>query len=362
MKRFLAVVAGVLLLLAAYLMLWPVPIDPVSWQAPEDQGYVDPYARNDLLRPATAIDLGEFEGPEDATLGFDGLIYATTYDGTVVQVRNRGVTAFAKLEGRALGIETDIDGSFVVANAYVGLQRVATDGSVTTILDSVDGEPLVAANSLGIAPDGKIYFSQSSSKFGTAEFRGSYEASLLDILEHGGHGSVFAYDPETNTATKIMDDLNYANGVAVSEDGDFLIVSETGHYRLLKHWLQGERAGETEVLLENLPGFPDNVKNGQNGRFWIGFAAPRNKLVDDLSDNPELRRMIQRLPAAVRPKAEPLSHVIAFDGDGNVLMNMHDPSHRFPTLTGVVETRDALYLTTLFGNSLPRLSKGDIGR
>lgn len=362
MKRFLAVTAGVLLLLAAYLVFWPVPVDPVSWDAPKDRGYVDPYASNDLLRPATAIDLGEYEGPEDATLGLDGRIYATTYDGTVLQIRNRGVTAFAQLEGRALGIETDHDGSFIVANAYVGLQRVTTDGTVTTILDNVDGEPLVAANSLGIAPDGKIYFSQSSSKFGTRKYRGSYEASLLDILEHGGHGSVFVHDPETGATIKIMDGLNYANGVAVSEDGGYLIVSETGHYRILKHWLLGERAGETEVLLENLPGFPDNVKNGLNGRFWIGFAAPRKEIIDKWSDKPELRRMIQRLPAAVRPKAEPLSHVIAIDGDGNVLMNMHDPSHRFPTLTGVVETREALYLTTLFGNSLPRLAKRDIGR
>ena len=43
-------------------------------------------------------------------------------------------------------------------------------------------------------------------------------------------------------------------------------------------------------------------------------------------------------------------------------MNMHDPAARFPTMTGVVETREALFLTTLFGNNLPRLAKRDIGR
>lgn len=362
MKRALAAITGPLLLLAAYLFLWPVPVDPVAWQAPVDRGYVDPYASNDLLRPTTAIDLGDYSGPEDATLGLDGLIYATTHDGTILQIRNRAVSEFAQVDGRPLGIETDFDGSLVTANAYVGLQRIATDGSVTTILDQVGGEPLVYANSLGIAPDGTIYFSQSSSKFGAEEFRGTYDAALLDILEHGGHGSVFAFDPQTGDTSRVMQNLNYANGVAVSEDGDYLVVAETGHYRILKHWLRGERAGETDILLDNLPGFPDNVKNGQNGRFWIGFASPRNAILDKWSDKPALRRMIQRLPAAVRPKAEPLSHVIAIDGDGNVLMNMHDPSHRFPTLTGVVETREALYLTTLFGNSLPRLAKRDIGR
>jgi hypothetical protein len=69
---------------------------------------------------------------------------------------------------------------------------------------------------------------------------------------------------------------------------------------------------------------------------------------------------MQRLPAALRPQAEPSSHVIAIDGNGVVLMNLHDPAARFPMLTGVVETRDSLYLTTLVGNQLPRLDKRDL--
>jgi hypothetical protein len=41
-------------------------------------------------------------------------------------------------------------------------------------------------------------------------------------------------------------------------------------------------------------------------------------------------------------------------------MNLHDPSARFPTLTGVLETRDSLYLTTLFGDQLPRIKKQNL--
>ncbi|MDH3554002.1 MAG: SMP-30/gluconolactonase/LRE family protein, partial [Gammaproteobacteria bacterium] len=122
---------------------------------------------------------------------------------------------------------------------------------------------------------------------------------------------------------------------------------------------QGPDAGNTEVLIDNLPAFPDNINNGMNGRFWIGMVAPRNELLDKLSDKPFLRKVTQRLPASVRPKAEPYAHVIAINGDGEVLMNMHDPAARFSTLTGVLETSDALYLTTLFGHTLPRLDKDD---
>jgi hypothetical protein len=73
-----------------------------------------------------------------------------------------------------------------------------------------------------------------------------------------------------------------------------------------------------------------------------------------------LRKIVQRLPAALRPQAEPLSHVIGINENGDVLMNLHDQRARFPTLTGVVETRSSLYLTTLFGRSLPKINKRDL--
>lgn len=351
MTGILAIVGG------SYLSLWPVPIEPIAWQAPTDLGYVAPFERNDYLKTATGIDIGVFEGPEDATAGVDGLVYATTADGTIVQVQDREVKVFVKLDGRPLGIETDADGSLVVANSHIGIQRIARDGSVKTILDTINGAPLVNANNLAIGPDGTIYFSQSSSKFGADKYDGDYGASLIDLLEHGGHGSVYALDSKTGAVRKLLGDLNYANGVAISEDGGFILVAETGHYRILKYWLAGEEQGTSEVLLENLPGFPDNIKRGTDGRFWIGFAAPRNQLLDRVSDKPFLRKMIQRLPAFARPKAVPFSHVIAINGDGEVVANLQDTDARFPTLTGVLETHDALYLTTIFGHYLPRIDK-----
>ena len=360
MRRALAISGIFLALVSAYLLLWPVPVEPVAWQAPVDRGYVDPFAPNEMLKSATGINLGDFESPEDATLGQDGRIYVTTASGSIVRIQNRGISEFVNVGGRPLGIETDHDGSLVVANAVVGLQRIERDGSVTILLHEYGQQPLENANNLGIGPNGVIYFSQTSTKFTASGFGGSYEASLLDILEHGGNGNVYAFNPASGIATRLMTNLNYANGVAVSKDGSFLLVAETSEYRILKYWLSGELQGETEVLIDNLPAFPDNIKNGLNGRFWIGFAAPRNRLIDQLSDKPFARKIIQRLPAAVRPKADPFSHVIAINGDGEVLMNLHDPAARFPTLTGVLETRDSLYLTTLFGHRLPRVKKRDL--
>jgi sugar lactone lactonase YvrE len=343
-----------------YLLAWPVPIEPVAWKAPVDRGLVDPFEPNKQLQAAVGIHLNEFAGPEDATVGVDGSVYATTESGHIVQIQNRRVSEFAFPGGRPLGIETDHDGSLVIANPYVGLQRIDRDGRVSTLLSEVGGQALVNANNLAISPDGTIYFSESSSKFDAKTYRGSFAASLLDLVEHGGNGRVFAFTPSTGNVELLIEGLNYANGVAIGADGRFLLISETGHYRVLKYWLTGDRKGSTEVLLENLPGFPDNLRTGANGRFWLGLAAPRNALIDRFSDRPILRKIVQRLPAVVRPKAVPSSHVIAFNADGEILMNLYDPDARFPTLTGVLETKRALYLTTLFGNTLPRLDKRDL--
>lgn len=360
LKQIFATIAVLIALICLYFLLWPVPVDPVSWQAPVDRGYVDPFNSNKQLQSATGIGLGDFKGPEDAALGIDSRIYVTTEDGSIIRIQERRVSKFADVGGRPLGIEAAGDGTFMVANAVLGLQQIDESGAVRTALGAIDGEALENANNLAIGPDGIVYFSQSSTKFTASAHGGSYQASLLDILEHGAHGNVYAFDPASGAVRRLMTGLNYANGVAISDDGDFLIVAETGHYRILKYWLSGELQGTTDVLIDNLPAFPDNVKSGMNGRFWIGFAAPRNKLLDDLSDNPFLRKVVQRLPADLRPQAIPFSHVIAIDGEGNVLMNLHDPSARFPTLTGVLETRDSLYLTTLFGQRLPRLNKSDL--
>jgi hypothetical protein len=55
-----------------------------------------------------------------------------------------------------------------------------------------------------------------------------YAASLLDINEHGGHGRLLVYDPQTGETTTLLDGLNFANGVAVGHDQSYILVNETG--------------------------------------------------------------------------------------------------------------------------------------
>lgn len=362
MSGKLAAGLGLAVLLAAvYLLAWPVPIDPVAWDAPEDEGLTGAFSPNEMLSFASAIDIEPHAGPEDIVFGAGGILYASVHDGRIVAIRSRrAVDVFAQTGGRPLGIDVAADGSLVVANAFLGLQRVAPDGRVDVLLDSVEGIPLRYANDVAVAADGRIYLTESSRKFGAGDAGDTLAASLLDIVEHGGHGALIEYDPRSQAARVLLAGLDFPNGVALSQDERFLVIAETGSYRILRYWLEGDRRGETEVLRDNLPGFPDNVNAGLNGRFWIGLVNPRNALLDRYSGHPFLRKILQRLPRSIRPRPVRSSHVIAIDGSGEVLMNLLDPRARYPMLTGALETRERLYFSTLTGSALPWIDKRNL--
>jgi len=361
-RRTLGVVAIAVALLVAYLFCWPVPIDPVAWEAPHNAGLVDPFEANDRLQRARLVDLGGRTGPEDIAGGPDGLIYTGTSDGNVIRfdARGTGVEVFATPGGRPLGLEFDAAGNLLVANAYLGLQRIAANGDVEMLTDSWNGRRIEYTDDVAVAANGVIYFSDASAKFGAMKTGGSYEASLMDLMEHGGHGRVFSFDPATGKTDIVVDGLNFANGVAVSDDQQFLMINETGSYRVLRHYIAGPNRGTTEVVIDNLPGFPDNINNGSAGKFWVGLVVPRNQLLDDMSGKPWLRKLVQRLPKFLRPQAALSSHVIAINADGEVLMNLQDTAARQPALTGVYESKDTLWLSSLFASQVGMLVKRDL--
>ena len=348
--------------LLAYLLLWPVAIDPVSWQAPQDQGFIGDFAANQKLAKLEIIELTDTHGPEGLA-ELNGEIYAATREGWILKYNETSgeITKMANTQGSPLGLVFDASGNLLIADAYKGLLSMAPDGSLSTLTNSMDGVPIVYADDLDVTADGKIYFSDASTKFGAQSNGGTYAASLLDVAEHGGHGRLLVYDPADQSTQLVMDGLNFANGVATAADSSFVLVNETGTYRVQKYWLTGDKAGTAEVIIDNLPGFPDNIVRGRDGRFWVGLVSPRSQELDAISGSPLLRKMVQRLPQFMQLAAESYSHVIAIDGNGNVLTSLQDPDGQHHTNTGALETDDWLYISSLHADNLARISREDAG-
>jgi sugar lactone lactonase YvrE len=343
--------------LIAYLLLWPIPVDPVAWQSTASEGYVGVYAANNRLLDLERNDILGRHGPEDAALAPDGTLYLTTSDGEVLRRSPDGaITVFASGLGRALGIEVAPDGAIWVADAYLGLTRLTPAGAELMSTQTDDGTPILYANSLDFAPDGAVWLSDASTKFGAQASGGTLEASYLEILEHGRTGRIIRFDPATGEAGTMLTGLSFPNGIAMGPSGDWLFFAETGANAVRRLWISGPRQGEVEDVLTNLPGFPDNLKRDANGGFLLGLVSERAPAADLAAPYPILRKILQRLPAAFRPKAVSYGFVLHLNDAGEVTQTWQDPAAGYPLTTGAVRDLDgSLWITSLSADWLARL-------
>lgn len=351
-KRWIGV--GLVAIVTGYLAFWPVPVAPVAWEAPVNAGLVGTFAPNDRLAAATRLPLAGKTGPEDAVEGPDGRIYVSTHDGTVLRLAADGGSPeiFANTGGRPLGIAMHPDGDVIVADAMKGLLAIDPQGQVTTLATEADGVPIVYADAVDVASDGRIYFSDASTRFSAAAIGDTLEASKLDILEHGGHGRVLVHDRRDGSTRVLAKGLQFANGVALGPAQQWVWVCETGRYRVIRIALDG--SGRIEALASNLPGFPDNIRRGRDGLYWVGLVSPRNAILDATSRWPRVRAAMQRLPAFLRPDAVRFAHLLALDASGAVIRSLQDPAE-YGFVTGGLQTAEYVFVTSLKEDTLARL-------
>lgn len=360
-KHTLVILLSSVGLLAAYLLLWPVVISPQAWQAPANGGFTGVFKVNNKLTGAEFVALSDYSGPEAIVATGDDGLYVSTHEGWILHAPNpeEELKPLVATAGRPLGLALDGQGNLYIADAYRGLLRFHPDTGLEVIADEFDGQKLRYVNDVAVSAHGRVYFTDSSAKFGAQDNGGTYPASLLDIMEHGGHGRLFSFDIYNHTLMEVAHGFNFANGVAVidgaHESAETVLVNETGNYRVLAFELLDGVIQSQNTLLENLPGFPDNLSLAADGSLWLGLVSPRSGLLDKLSASPNLRKLVQRLPAGIRPKATHYGMVINISPKGEVIAQLQDPTGAIFTTTGATPWHEYLYVSRLHGKQLARL-------
>lgn len=353
MKKILWPLGLLVLLAALYLLAWPVGIDPQAWTPPPAPTLTGDYAANDKLKGVQRFGVGVGKGPEGIAVDAAGRIYAGYEDGRIVMFSNNGTSyqELGKTDGRPLGISFGPNGGLVVADAYQGLLHLGSNSSPTVLAATAEGQPIALADDVANARlDKNLYFTDAAIY--------PLHHVLKEFIEHKGTGRLLQYNVDSQQTKVLMQGLLFANGVAVGPDDAYVLVNETAAYRVMRYWLKGEKAGTSEVFIDNLPGLPDNISyNDSSRRFWLALYSPRAASLDDLASKPAwVKKLALRLPSFLQPAPAHKAWVLGLDENGKVIANLqHDAKDAYGPITSVREWGPWLYFGSLTAESLARL-------
>jgi sugar lactone lactonase YvrE len=313
-------------------------IDPVRWQPPP----VDPLP--DLPAPSITVVPLPGNGPEDVVVDAAGQLWTGLEDGRIVRIPTEGgePTVIADTGGRPLGLHVARNGRVLICDSHRGLLALdPTSGALEVLVESVDFRQLKFCSNVTETPDGTIYFTESTSDFG-------FEHFTAPIVQARARGGLFRLDSD-GTVTTLLDGLYFANGLTPTADGSALVFAETQARRLSKYWLTGPQAGSVTRLAVNLPGMPDNLSTGADGRIWTAMVAEVNTALEWLLPRaPILRKLVWRLPDRLQPQIKPEVWAVAFDPDsGAAVAGLRTQHPDFGAVTGLVEEAGKLWMGTI---------------
>ena len=300
-----------LLLLAALaygLLLRPIETPPKAYTVPDvrqDTGT----ARTELSADSKdGWKLGDYLGV-DCIRTQDGLVYAAAYDGASMKKRKSDLVrtdgghdaAILSVEGELTGFAFDGNGDLwltVVTPTGGTLCRALHDRwgtSVEPVVTQLDGAPLGALSAVETGPDGKVYFAAAAE---TSVKNGLEGALRTELLAHTGTGWVYVYDPADRSVQRVLGGIAGASGLALSEDGRTLYVSDLGSRCV---WSVDADARELTAggrdcgsAADSLPGYPGALALDEDGALYISFRWSRSGWLEQNADSTFLRGVALR--------------------------------------------------------------------
>ncbi|XP_028983545.1 adipocyte plasma membrane-associated protein isoform X2 [Betta splendens] len=334
---------GFLLLpLLVIILILESPIQPEVFSLKEPPSMKGCWEPNLKLRQAQRVFEDQIIGPESiANIG--DVLFAGTADGKIVKLAGQRIHTVTRLGkppcgsrddeptcGRPLGMRVGPNGTLFIADAYLGLYEVKpTTGETTRLVPGgqvVAGRKLSFINDVAVTQDGKkVYFTDSSSRWQRRDY-------MHLIMEATADGRVLEYDTDTRELTVVMENLRFPNGIQLLPDEESVLVAETTMARIRRVHVAGLNKGGMDTFMDNLPGFPDNIRPSSSGGYWVAMSAvrpnPGFSMLDFLSQRPWVKKLIFKLFSQdVLMKFVPRYSLVAELHDGGVCTrSFHDPS------------------------------------
>ena len=332
---------------------------PPAPSAKADSGTV--WAINDKLKDVYVIGEGEIEGAEDVILDRHDNLYGGSRHGDIIRFfppEYKRWEVFAHIGGAPLGMAFDRDDNLHVCVGGMGVYRITPDRKVELVTDETnrsmysvnDDSRMRLADDLDIADDGRIFFSEATIRYEIHDWP-------IDGLEARGNGRIICYDPKTNKSRTVLRNLLFPNGVCIANNKQSILFSETWGCTVKRYWFDGPKKGKTEILMDNLPGYPDNINWASDGNYWMSLLGMRSPALDLAWKMPAFRkRMAQQVPRDewLFPNVN-IGCVVKFNDQGEVLDILWDlGAKNHPQITSMREHRGYLFLGGLSNNRIGR--------
>ena len=373
------VLAGILLLAAVVDVRWlknrqrsisRVYVSPAYQAVPPapecSHETTGPWRLNNRLRDVELIGVGQVEAPEDVILDVDDNLYSGSRHGDIMRFMApdyKQVEVFAHIGGQPLGLAFDRAGDLNVCVGGMGLYRVKPDRTVERVTDETnrswhsinDDSRLRLADDLDIADDGRIFFSEATTRYEMHEWP-------VDGLEARGNGRIVCYDPRDGSTQTVLRGLRFPNGICIASDRQSILFAETWGNCVKRYWFDGPRKGEVAVVIDNLPGYPDNINQASDGNYWLALVGMRSPAYDLALRMPGFRRrMAKRVPMDewLFPNIN-TGCVLKFNEQGAVLETLWDlGGENHPMITSMREHKGYLYLGGIANNRIGRYKLPD---
>ncbi|KRZ10188.1 Adipocyte plasma membrane-associated protein [Trichinella zimbabwensis] len=343
--RWIIAALSILLFITVYT---PSVIEPEAYNLPTppnmNKGILK---KNNILSKSRSFLENELLAAESIVLQ-GNYLYTGTADGRLIEIVGNKINEVIRLGrktncgmafvdpncGRPLGIRYLGNRRLLVVDTFLGIFEVDFQNKNYTQLIksgmSVEGEPLKFINDIDIF-EKYIFFTDSSSKWSIIDYK-------FIIMEAKKNGRLLVLDRNTGKIDVILRDLFFPNGVQVAKNGKELFIAETGLARILKINLNNlKHQQQPDLLIDNLPCLPDNIRQSSMGELWIPCAAVRDSIAflgptyDLIGKYPGLRKLTTKLLPRqwIYPLMDffekPYGLVILVDQNGKYMKSFHDP-------------------------------------